>query len=103
MATQNHHLFSLGQSISGVPVAVEPATLKDLGALELRDLERWVKATPRLLGEELLVVTSQLAESEHFRDRLDVLAMDRAAHERWDSNDARRGPRIARRVRHRRR
>ena len=79
MATQNHHLFSLGGSIAGTPTAVNPATLRDLGALELRDLERWVKATPALMGEELFVVTSQLAENEHFRDRLDVLALDRAA------------------------
>lgn len=78
MPQQSHRLFALGSSIDGAPASVRPGSLRDLGALEVRDLERWVIATPDLLGEELLIVTSQLAEVEHFRDRLDVLALDRA-------------------------
>lgn len=78
MKRQNHHLFTLGSSIAGSPTAVVPATFQGLGVLELRDIERWVKQTPALMGEELMIVTSQLSEREHFRDRLDVLAIDRS-------------------------
>lgn len=78
MGQPNHRLFTLGSSVAGVPEAVLPGTLKQLGALEVRDLERWVKATPSLLGEDLLIVTSQLADNVHFRDRLDLLALDRS-------------------------
>lgn len=72
-------LFSLGASIQGEPRPVSPGTFKDLGALELRDIERWVKAQPELLGEELLIVSAQLADHGRFQDRLDLLAVDRSA------------------------
>lgn len=78
MAEQNQHLFTLGASIEGAPLALAPATLREIGAFEVRDLERWVKATPELLGDELFVVTSQFSDTEHFRHRLDVLALDRS-------------------------
>src|SRR4051812_21543829 len=41
------------------------------------DLEREVVSHPELLGEELLVLGSQLAEFTEDRHRLDVLAVDR--------------------------
>jgi RecB family endonuclease NucS len=42
-----------------------------------RDLEALIVNHPELLGEELPVLGSQLAESAEDRDRLDVLAVDR--------------------------
>jgi hypothetical protein len=42
-----------------------------------RDLEALIVNHPELLGEELLVLGSQLAEFAEDRDRLDVLAVDR--------------------------
>ena len=42
-----------------------------------RDLEAQIVNHPELLGEELLVLGSQLAEFAEDRDRLDVLAVDR--------------------------
>jgi RecB family endonuclease NucS len=55
--------------------AIEP----ELFSVQLseRDLEAQVVAHPELLGEELLVLGSQLAEFTEDRDRLDVLAVDR--------------------------
>jgi hypothetical protein len=46
-------------------------------ALREDELERYVVDHPELLGEELLVLGSQLAEFAEDRDRLDVLALDR--------------------------
>lgn len=72
-------LFSVGSSILGTPTPVNAGTFKALGALELRDIERWVRAQPDLLGEDLMIVSAQLADNDRFRDRLDLLAVDRAA------------------------
>ncbi|WP_224332656.1 DUF91 domain-containing protein [Haloprofundus halobius] len=47
-----------------------------LGILERQDLEEWVIDEPRILGEELLVVTSEFEGFEDTADRLDVLALD---------------------------
>jgi hypothetical protein len=56
--------------------AIEPLQRFSLQLSE-RDLEAQVVAHPELLGEELLVLGSQLAEFTEDRDRLDVLAVDR--------------------------
>ena len=60
---------------------VEPLanrTLSTLDVLERRDLQEWVIENPGLLDEDLLVVTSEYDGFERTRDRLDVLALDRA-------------------------
>jgi hypothetical protein len=46
--------------------------------LERRDLQEWIIENPSLLNEDLLVVTSEYDGFERTRDRLDVLALDRA-------------------------
>lgn len=48
-----------------------------LGVLERQDLEEWVIDEPRILGEELLVITSEFQGFANTSDRLDVLAIDR--------------------------
>jgi alkylated DNA nucleotide flippase Atl1 len=48
-----------------------------VGALELQDIERWIREHPLVLGEDLKVVTHQFASFERSKDRLDVLAIDR--------------------------
>lgn len=50
--------------------------LADLGFLERQDLQEWVIDEPRILGEELLIVTSEYEDFEDTRDRLDILALD---------------------------
>ena len=47
-----------------------------LGVLERQDLGEWVIDESRILGEELLVVTSEFQGFEDTSDRLDVLALD---------------------------
>lgn len=51
--------------------------LAELGLLERDDLQEWVIDEPRILGEDLLVITSEYAGFEDTLDRLDVLALDR--------------------------
>lgn len=50
--------------------------LSQLGVLERQDLQEWAIEQPRILGEELLVITSEYAGFEDVRDRLDILALD---------------------------
>ena len=50
--------------------------LAQLDILERDDLEQWVIKEPRILGEELLIISSEYAKFEDLRERLDVLAID---------------------------
>ena len=47
------------------------------GLLERNDLERWVEADPSMLGEDLMVVTTEYDGFDKTNERLDVLALDR--------------------------
>lgn len=75
---KSFELFSLDGGVQGIPTRLDPASFVALGALELQDIERWIRARPLLVGEELKVVTNQFAKFEGAKDRLDVLALDRA-------------------------
>lgn len=63
---------------TGDLVSLPDQHFSDLDILEVQDLEEWVIDEPRLLGEELLVITSEYAGFEDTLDRLDILALDRA-------------------------
>lgn len=45
--------------------------------LERRDLSKWVEQYPAILGEELLVVTSEYDRFDKTNERLDLLAIDK--------------------------
>jgi alkylated DNA nucleotide flippase Atl1 len=64
--------------LSGVPQAVHPASFAQVGALEVQHLERWIASRPELLGEPLLVLTTQFAGFDKTKDRSDILALDEA-------------------------
>ena len=55
---------------------IEEKDLSDLGVLERQDLQEWTIEQPRILGEDLLIVTSEYANFQDTRDRLDILALD---------------------------
>lgn len=67
-----------GNDLTGTPQAVKPVSFADVGALEVQHIERWIAAKPELLGERLLVVTTQFAGFDRTRDRSDILALDEA-------------------------
>jgi hypothetical protein len=52
--------------------------LVQLDILEREDLEEWAIEEPQILGEDLLVITSEYANFADLRDRLDILALDPA-------------------------
>jgi hypothetical protein len=56
----------------------EAETFSTLGLTERYDLQEWVLAQPSLLGEDLLVVTSEFNQFDRTAERLDVLMLDRA-------------------------
>lgn len=57
--------------------AVEAVTMPDHGVRERYDFQEWVIASPKLLGEDLLVVASEFAGFDRTAERLDVLAVDK--------------------------
>lgn len=50
--------------------------LSQLNILERDDLEEWAINEPRILGEDLLVITSEYTNFQDLRDRLDIMALD---------------------------
>jgi hypothetical protein len=56
---------------------IEPENLSDLKLSERFDLQEWVLATPSLLGEDLLVITSEFDQFDRTSERLDALMIDR--------------------------
>ncbi len=62
---------------NGAVESVPNHKLAELGLRERDDLQEWVIDEPRILGEGLLVITSEYAGFEDTLDRLDVLALDR--------------------------
>lgn len=56
--------------------SIEPARFADLDIWERRDLQTWVIQQPAILGEPLLVITSEFDQFDSSRDRLDILAID---------------------------
>ena len=58
------------------PVRAEQVSFHDIGVGERRDLERWVAKDPGLLGEPLLVISSEFSRFDKSNRRLDILALD---------------------------
>lgn len=56
---------------------IEAENLANLKLSERFDLQEWVLACPSLLGEDLLVVTSEFDQFDRTSERLDALMIDR--------------------------
>lgn len=61
-----------GRTLEGL----EEEELSELGVLERQDLQEWTIGQPRILGEDLLIISSEYANFQDTRDRLDILAID---------------------------
>ena len=55
---------------------IESLNFSDIGIAERNDLEQWIIARPELLGEDLLVITSEFDRFDKSNKRLDILALD---------------------------
>ena len=58
-------------------VPCKETQFKDHGILERQDLEKWIETNPAILGEDLLIVTSEYDRFDKTNERLDLLAIDR--------------------------
>jgi hypothetical protein len=56
---------------------IQPTTFKELDVWERKDLERWIQDYPQILGEDLLIVTTEYDQFDKSNDRLDLLAVDK--------------------------
>ncbi len=56
---------------------VAHVTLAQLQLRERYHLQEWILQTPSILGEDLLVITSEFSGFEKTAERLDVLALNR--------------------------
>lgn len=59
-----------------LPTRVDRVNFADIGVKERQDLEAWVLAHPQILGERLLVISSEFHRFDKSNRRLDVLALD---------------------------
>ena len=50
---------------------------KSLGLLERQDLERWIEKCPSILGEELMIITTEYDKFDKTNERLDLLGLDK--------------------------
>ena len=57
---------------------VEEVDFSDLGIRERNDIQEWVAANPRILGEDLLIVSKEFSGFDQTRERPDLLAVDSA-------------------------
>jgi hypothetical protein len=55
----------------------EKTTLKGHNILERKDLEKWIEEHPELLGEELLILTTEYDKFDKTNERLDLLGLDK--------------------------
>lgn len=60
-------------------IRVSPTTFADLNVKERRDLQAWLMNRPDVLGEQLLLVTSEFDRFDKSERRLDLLLLDRNA------------------------
>ncbi len=51
--------------------------LKSHGIFERQDIEKWIENCPDILGEELLIITTEYNKFDKTKDRLDALAIDK--------------------------
>lgn len=53
-----------------------PARFADIGITERADLQEWILSHPEILGEPLLIITSEFAGFDRSNRRLDLLGLD---------------------------
>jgi hypothetical protein len=58
------------------PQTLDPVSFAELGIRERDDLEEWVAAHPAVLGESLLILTTEFDRFDKSDRRIDLLALD---------------------------
>ena len=57
---------------------LEERRFSDLGIREREHLQEWLAGMPEALGEELLIIQKEFDQFDETRERLDLLALDKA-------------------------
>lgn len=55
-----------------------PSSYASLGVMERYDLQEWILGTPEILGEPLLIISTEYDRFDKTSERLDLLAIDEA-------------------------
>ena len=69
-------IVSFNKSTNEIEVC-DKTDFKSHVILERQHLEKWIEKNPDLLGEELLIITSEYDKFDKTKERLDLLALDR--------------------------
>lgn len=56
---------------------IEESKFSELGIWERKHVEEWILEYPEILGEDLLIVTTEYDRFDKTKDRLDILAIDK--------------------------
>jgi RecB family endonuclease NucS len=51
--------------------------LRVYNLLERQDLEKWIELYPEMLGEDLLILTTEYDKFDKTNERIDILAIDK--------------------------
>ena len=70
-------IFSISSGLDKVSKITE-SSFTDLNIWERQHIEEWIRTNPEMLGEDLLVVSTEFDRFTNSNDRLDVLALDRS-------------------------
>jgi hypothetical protein len=69
-------IFTYDKTTKNISVYDE-TDFKSQNILERQDLEKWIESYPDLLGEELLIITTEYDKFDKTNERLDLLAIDK--------------------------
>ena len=60
------------------PEAMREVEFSTEGLQERYDIQEWIAADPRILGDDLLIIAKEFNDFDKVRERLDLLAVDRS-------------------------
>ena len=70
-------IFSISKGLDSVRQITESSFI-DLNILERQHIEKWIRTNPQMLGEDLLVVSTEFDRFANSSDRLDILTLDKS-------------------------
>lgn len=73
---RNKVIFEVSDNLKDVK-KIENDNFINLKIWERQHIEEWIRKSPDILGEELLIVSTEFDQFEGSRDRIDILAIDR--------------------------
>ncbi len=76
MNTTNNYNLVLVDPLTGDSESQQRVSFAALGVRERENLEQWLIKHPEIFGERLLIITTEFAEFENSRKRLDIVALD---------------------------